>query len=376
MNEDPNNPTPGPEPDPQPPQGSAEQPSAEDLTSGSKTPLLHNRRISDVRPIKRKLVTALVALYAVSVIAAGAVLWRSQAGKDTSSEDLDFSPAKSILSSMSKKEAVGVLSISGPIYQSQTKSVFEKGVSQWGRRLERLANRKDVKAIVITINSPGGSVGAVQELYSVIQRVRKKHDKPIVAHLGDVAASGGYYLAVTCDQIVALPGSLVGSIGVIFSSSNIEELFKKIGIKSRVIKSGKMKDIGSMTRPMTPEEHKLLQDLIDNAYGQFLGAVVAGRKRPENEIRPLADGRIFTGEQAMKVGLVDALGDSYEAVKIAAKLGGIQSEEPRIVRDSESFSSMLELFSMRLAFLRAPELSLMREIRNRNHTGLEYRWGP
>ncbi len=370
MSEEPENPSPGPDPEPE-----SQRPPAEDLASSSPGPMLQNRRVSDVRPIKRKLVTALVALYAVSVIAAGAVLWRSQVRKDASSDDVSLSPARSILSSLSKKPAVGMLSISGPIYQPQSKSVFEKGVGQWGRRLERLAKREEVKAIVITINSPGGSVGAVQELYSVIRRVRKKYDKPIVAHLGDIAASGGYYLAATCDQIVAHPGSLVGSIGVIFSFSNIEELFKKIGIKSQVIKSGKMKDIGSMTRPMTPEERKLLQDLIDNAYGQFLGAVVDGRKRPESEIRPLADGRIFTGEQAMKVGLIDALGDSYEAVKIAAKLGGIQDEDPKVVRDSESLSSILELFETKLAFLRAPEFSLLRELRQQHYTGLEYRWG-
>jgi len=335
-----------------------------------------SRRASDAHPIKRKLVMSLVGLYAVSVLAAAAVLWRSQAtrsGEGGKGGGLDLKQVTSLLSD-ADKDAVGVISIDGPIYRSSGGRSFEKGVVQWGRKLEKLAKRKDVKAIVIKINSPGGSVGAVQELYTVMQRIRAEYGKPIVAHLGDVAASGGYYLAATCDKVVAHPGTLLGSIGVIFNNVNAEGLLAKVGVKSRVIKSGKMKDIGSMSRPMTQEEQDLLQALIDNAYGQFLGAVVKGRKLPEAQIRPLADGRIFTGEQGLENGLVDQLGDSYSAVLLAAKLGGIKDKKPKVVRDGDSFASIIEMLDSKMTMMRAPELGIISEFKQFTYHGLEYRW--
>jgi len=141
-----------------------------------------------------------------------------------------------------------------------------------------------------------------------------------------------------------------------------------------VIKSGKMKDIGSMSRPMTQEEQDLLQALIDNAYGQFLGAVVKGRKLPEAQIRPLADGRIFTGEQGLENGLVDQLGDSYSAVLLAAKLGGIKDKKPKVVRDGDSFASIIEMLDSKMTMMRAPELGIISEFKQFTYHGLEYRW--
>ncbi len=334
------------------------------------------RRASDAHPIKRKLVMSLAGLYAVSVIAAAVVLWRShssQNGEDGKGS-VDLKPMVGLLSGAKKKDGVGLLTISGPIYRSAGGRMFERGVQQWGRKLTKLAKKKNVKAIVININSPGGSVGAVQELYTTILRVKKEYKKPIVAHLGDVAASGGYYLAVTCDKIVAHPGTLVGSIGVIFNNVNIEGLLSKIGVKSRVIKSGKMKDIGSMSRPMTKEEHALLQALIDNAYGQFLGAVVEGRKLPEEHIRPLADGRIFTGAQALENGLVDELGDSYSAILLAARLGGIKDKKPKVIRDTDGLSTFMDMLQSRWPWAKSTEVSVLSEIRQWTYHGLEYRW--
>ena len=197
-----------------------------------------------------------------------------------------------------------------------------------------------------------------------------------MAHLGDVAASGGYYLAAGCDKVVAHPGTLLGSIGVIFHTSNVEGLFKKIGIKSNVIKSGKMKDIGSSTRPMTAEERRLLQELIDNAYGQFFRAVAKGRNMPASKLKPLADGRIFTGEQALKKGLIDRLGDSQDAVLLAAELGGIKDKRPKVIRGSaDSFASVLELLESRIASMASPKSALLREFEYQlAGSGLEYRW--
>ena len=200
---------------------------------------------------------------------------------------------------------------------------------------------------MLDINSPGGSVGAVQEMHSRILRVRKEKNIPFVALFGDVAASGGYYIASACDKIVAHPGTLTGSIGVIFSVSNMEGLFAKVGYKMEPIKSGKHKDIGSPARAMTAEERKILQDLIDDAYGQFVQAVADGRKLPVEVVKPLADGRIYSGSQALASKLVDQLGDSKDALMLAAKMGGIKDEKPRVRRDNEKFSDLFELLESR-----------------------------
>jgi len=317
---------------------------------------------------RRRLVKVLVGLYALSVLAAVVLLLRSPV-KGESRKPLEG--ASALLAAAKHGDAVGLVTINGAIFQSQGGGLFERGSDYWGRRLVKLSEKKDVKAIVLEINSPGGSVGAVQELYSQIQRVRQETKKPIVAHLGDIAASGGYYLAAGCDKVVAQPGTLLGSIGVIFSAVNVEGLLQKLGIKSNVIKSGKMKDIGSMSRPMTEEERRLLQGLIDNAYGQFLHAVSVGRRIPEERLRPIADGRIFTGEQGKEAGLVDQLGDLREAVNLAAQLGGIKDAKPRVLRDTD-FSNVFDLLDSK-TFL-PPLASLAGELRAARYSGLAYIW--
>ena len=153
--------------------------------------------------------------------------------------------------------------------------------------------------------------------------------------------------AQACDKIVAHPGTLTGSIGVIFEVTNMQGLFAKVGFKMDPIKSGAHKDIGSPARAMTPEERKIMQDLIDDAYGQFLQAVADGRHMPVEQVRPLADGRIFSGTQAVKNGLVDELGDSHDALMLAAKLGGIGDAKPRVRRDGEKFSDLFEMLETR-----------------------------
>ncbi|OGR93783.1 MAG: hypothetical protein A2V88_05165 [Elusimicrobia bacterium RBG_16_66_12] len=294
------------------------------------------------RRIKRRLVTGLLVLHAAALLAAGVLVLRARNGgpKD---EDV-----KSKLLSLSPKDSVGWVSIRGPIMSSQSGKPWEHGSEQWARRIEQLSETKGVKAIVLDINSPGGSVGAVQEIYSRILRIKKEHPSlKFVALFGDVAASGGYYLAAACDKIVAHPGTLTGSIGVIFSVSNMEGLFAKVGYKMDPIKSGKHKDIGSPARPMTAEERKILQDLIDDAYGQFVQAVADGRKLPVEVVKPLADGRIYSGSQALANKLVDQLGDSKDALMLAAKMGGITDEKPRVRRDGEKFSDLFELLESR-----------------------------
>ena len=193
-----------------------------------------------------------------------------------------------------------------------------------------------VRAVVMRINSPGGVVGPTQELHDPILRVRQA-GKPVVASLGAVAASGGYYAAVACDQIYANPGTLTGSIGVIMQLANVEQLMKKVGVDYIVVKAGAYKDIGNMGRPMTPEERRVLQALLDDIHAQFIGAVAAGRKLEREDVARFADGRVFSGTQAKALKMVDALGGLEDAVAAAAKLAGIPSP-PSVIQPKRHFS--------------------------------------
>ncbi len=178
-----------------------------------------------------------------------------------------------------------------------------------------------VKAIVLRVDSPGGGVGPSQEIHREI--IKAKQRKKVVTSMGAVAASGGYYVACASDLIVANPGTITGSIGVIMQFSNLEELLKKIGVKGVVIKSGEHKDMGSPFREMTPDEKRIMQETIDNVHRQFVQAVAEGRHLDQSKVLPIADGRIMTGEQAKQLGLVDTLGNLQDAIDEAAKLVGI-----------------------------------------------------
>jgi protease-4 len=211
-------------------------------------------------------------------------------------------------------EKVAVISIQGVL--SESTEIIDQ--------FKQYEEEEDVKALVLRIDSPGGTVVAAQEIYAEILKL--KVEKVVLASMGNVAASGGYYVACAAEEIVANPGTLTGSIGVISEYHNIEQLMEKVGLKSEVLKSGRFKDLGSQTREMTPEEKELLQDLIDNIHKQFIRDVANGRGRPIDEIEPLADGRIFTGEQAKENGLVDRLGSFEDAIDRAAELAGIEGE--------------------------------------------------
>ncbi len=288
---------------------------------------------------KRALILVVGALYAFSIVAAVVLGGR---------REKDEKDHKSLLA-MKKEDRIAWIPIHGPIYASDDGSPFRGGGAEyWARKLRTLGEKDEVKAIVLEINSPGGSVGAVQELHAQILRLRKEKKKPVVALLGDVAASGGYYLAAACDKVIAHPGSLTGSIGVIMEIPNVEGLFAKIGVKMDPVKSGKHKDIGSPTRAMTPEERKILQDLINDAYEQFLGAVGEGRKMDIEKLRPLADGRIFTGRQAKDEGLVDMLGSSTDALRVAGELGHIQGT-PKLMRVGEPLDDLMTFLDSKLS---------------------------
>ena len=187
-----------------------------------------------------------------------------------------------------------------------------------------------IRAIVVRIQSPGGVVGPTQEIYDAILRVRKR-GKPVVASMGSVAASGGYYLAAAATQIVANPGTLTGSIGVIMQLAEIEGLLRKVGVRYEVIKAGRFKDSASFARPMTPEERAVLQAVLDDMHDQFVTAIAEGRGLAKDRVLAMADGRVYSGRMAKDLRLVDALGGLDEAVRLAGELGGVPGK-PRVVR--------------------------------------------
>ncbi|HYJ31942.1 MAG TPA: signal peptide peptidase SppA [Candidatus Binatia bacterium] len=198
-------------------------------------------------------------------------------------------------------------------------------------QLDRMQRDSSVRAVVIRLDSPGGGVAASQEIYEAVKRVHDEGKKPVIASMGGVAASGAYYVACAADSIVANAGTLTGSIGVIMSFPNTEDLFRKVGIRFETIKTGKFKDIGSMWRPMTDEERKLLEGVLSNVYDQFVDAIVEGRSLAREDVLPYADGRIFSGDQAQEYGFVDRLGDLDDAVQLAGQMAGI-SGQPVVVR--------------------------------------------
>lgn len=200
------------------------------------------------------------------------------------------------------------------------------------KELKRHEENPRVKAIILRVDSPGGTVGASQEIYEEVLRISKT--KKIVASLGDIAASGGYYAASAADKIVANPGTITGSIGVIAHHFIVEDLLKRFHLRWEVIQAGKMKDLASPLRNLNPEERRLLQELTHDIHEQFIEAVSKGRKLPAEQVRKVADGRIWSGRRAKELRLVDELGGLERAIDVAAQLVGIK-KEPEVVYPKE-----------------------------------------
>jgi protease-4 len=212
------------------------------------------------------------------------------------------------------QDAVGIISIVGQIADC------EHVLKQLGEF------RKDdaIKAIVLRIDSPGGGVAPSQEIYHEV--IRTAAQKPVITSMGTVAASGGYYIAAGATGIMASPGTITGSIGVIMAYTNIEQLMQKIGLSPVVITSGQYKDLGSPLRPMTAEERQILQQLSNNLHRQFIADVAKGRKMPVESVDAIATGRVFTGQEAMALGLVDRMGNFEDAIEWAGRQGGIEGD--------------------------------------------------
>lgn len=230
-------------------------------------------------------------------------------------------------------DKIGLVKVEGSIW---TSSPVVEEIVEFGRD-------DDIKALLIRIDSPGGVVAAAQEIYEEIKKVSDQ-GKPVIASMGSLAASGGYYVACGADTIVANPGTLTGSIGVIMRFPQAEELLKKIGLTYEVIKTGEYKDIGSISRPLTPEERKLLTGLVEDVYEQFVDVIATERGMSPEFVKSFSDGRLLTGSQAYELGLVDTLGDFRDAVLLAGAMAGIEGE-PVLVKPRRKTFTLWDLLN-------------------------------
>ena len=220
--------------------------------------------------------------------------------------------------SLRLQSKIGVVLIEGVIADSR--EIIEQ--------IDELNDDDGIRAVVLRINSPGGGVAASQEIYRAVRKLQTK--KKVIVSMGSVAASGGYLIAAAADRIVANPGTVTGSISAVMHFADVQELMKKVGVRSSVIKSGKFKDIGSPVRDMTAEEKQLIQGIVDDIYDQFVRTIAEDRKIPLEQVQSLADGRIFSGRQALQLKLVDELGSLEDAVLLAGRLAGIEGK-PAVV---------------------------------------------
>ena len=227
------------------------------------------------------------------------------------------------------------------------------------QQLSDYRHNPQVRGVILRIDSPGGAVAPAQEIYSEILKLRA-NNKTVYASMGTVAASGGYYIACAADYVLANPGTLTGSISAVMALNNIEELTKKVGVKPNIIKSGKFKDLGSPLRAMTPEEQILLQNVVNDVHEQFVDAIAKGRGLPLSEVRRVADGRIMTGQQALKLNLIDEVGGLEKTIDLLAQKIGITGKT-KVIEQKEKIPFLGWLlqgkFSNRLAetFIPSPQ---------------------
>ncbi len=264
-------------------------------------------------------------------------------------------PAGSRSELISVSDKIGVIDINGPIVSAYDLT----------ETLMDFSDNQSIKAVILRIDSPGGAVGPSQEIYQEVLKLQKK--KPVIVSMGSVAASGGYYVAAAAGRLFANPGTITGSIGVIMTFPNYEELMQKVGVATVVVKSGRFKDMGSATRPFTEDERKLLQAMINDVHAQFVEAVSQGRELPAEEVVKIADGRIFSGRQALELGLIDELGGFQAALRYAAELTGL-GDDPALIFPAKKRQSLLE------KIINGAVGDLFLEVRQRWQAGPQYLW--
>jgi len=261
------------------------------------------------------------------------------------------------------KGKIAVIPLTGTIASQQGSLFFGPTITPELVREQLGRAEKDVvvKAIVLRIESPGGAVAPCQQILGEIERVKEK--KPIVVSMENMAASGGYYISTKADKIVALPGTLTGSIGVISQIPNVEGLYEKLGIKMQTFKGGKYKDMYSGLRELTPEEAEIMQQMVDEYYEQFVEVVAEGRGLSKEEVRNLATGQLYTGTEAQKLGLVDELGGLDTAIDLAAGLAGVEAPEVEYYQapglSLRSLFGLADAIQLRLWGLSAQDMILL-----------------
>ncbi len=308
------------------------------------------------------LLTVLICVFGLSLVSATYIIFGPSKSANLQSE------TETAIKSFTAKESFGgpvsaVIKIRGTIQEGQNSSwSANQNPSQIAAKIRTLAEDKNVHSLLLDINTPGGTVASVQDIYSALMYFKSK-GKPVVALFRDISASGGYYIAAAADKIVAQPGTITGSIGVIMQGANFTPLLEKIGVSFKPIKSAKHKDIGSPYREMTEEEQQLLQDMINDTYAQFFDVVQKSRTNiPEEKLRIYADGRVWTGSQAKALGLVDELGGIEEAKKILEQLTGqkniklAQANFTSLSDLGSLFSSMQSKFNMKIEDAATPKV--------------------
>jgi len=240
---------------------------------------------------------------------------------------------------MTQKQDISLLSVGDKIAIIEIDGIIDNS-EDIIRQFKKYGDDNSVSAIVLRVNSPGGAVAPSQEIYNQILKIRE-NGTYVVASLSSIAASGGYYIACAADTIIANPGTLTGSIGVIFSYLTFEGLMDKVGVEYEVVKAGNLKDVGNYSREMTQPEREMLQAALDDVHNQFVLAVSVGRNLDIEQVEDLADGSIFTGNQACELGLVDKLGGLEDAVSLAGQMAGL-GEDPRIVKEYPRRRTMLD----------------------------------
>ncbi|MCG8467191.1 MAG: signal peptide peptidase SppA [Gemmatimonadetes bacterium] len=225
--------------------------------------------------------------------------------------------------------------------------------------LETFREDGSVRAFVIEVESPGGAVGASQSIYEAIRELRDDDDRPVLAWMGDVGASGGYYAAVGADSVYALPGTLTGSIGVIMEFPNVQELYRKVGVSWEVVKSGEHKDLGSPNRPLDDSDRAILEGLVTDVHEQFVETVAANRPLDRARVAELADGRVYSGRQALELGLIDGLGTLEDVIERAGTMAGLGAD-PTVVRPQRETADLLDLFDLVGALAGAEARGLLR----------------
>lgn len=313
----------------------------------------------------RKIILAILAFLALSVVLA--IIDIGLTMQDVSGKGYAISAPRI-------GPGVGIVRVNGLIHFGEGgEGPFgaQPGAEALLQRIDNLGRDKRIKAIVVRINSPGGTVAATQEIFAKLIKI-KKTNIPIVASMGDIAASGGYYIASACNHIIANYGTLTGSIGVITASPNLKGLFEKLGIQVNVIKSGKFKDILSSHRDINIEEREMLQKMVDSLYKKFLSDVSLGRNIAIADIEPYADGRIFNGYDAKEARLIDAVGTFEDALAYARKEAKLP--EDSAVYDDER--TPFERFFMTMGNLFQNKSRIERKLKINSYNMFEYRYNP